>query len=120
LPITSIGISGEIVDQVHLALGGDGVEQAVAQPTRSRSMPAMRAASAPMIRRRTRYGGRIAEDEARGVVLVEQGVTVFRRELLFLSMRFGVLWQRPDRRSSQEIRAVRQPLDRIGLTQRAG
>src|SRR5215204_3943825 len=67
-------------------------------------------------------GGRIVEDEARGVVLVEQGGTVLRRELLLLVRRkgLGVLVGRNQIVvAGQEIRAVRQPLDRLGLTQRA-
>ena len=77
---------GEIVDQVHLALGGDGVEQAVHQLDQiglhagdraRRERTHDQAADAGM-------GGGIVEDEARGVVLVEQGVAVFRRELLLL------------------------------------
>ena len=91
---------------------------------RSGSMPAIaRGESAPMISAPDAgMGGRIVEDEARGVVLVEQGGAVFRRELLLLVRRegLGVLVGRNQVVvAGQEIRAVRQPLDRLGLTQRA-
>ncbi len=87
LPITSIGIAAaKSPIRSHLALGGDGIEQAVDQPDQIGLHAGDRA-------RRQRahdqpahagVGGRIVEDEARGVVLVEQGVAVFRRKLLLL------------------------------------
>jgi hypothetical protein len=115
---------GEIIDQVHLALSGNGIEQALDQPDQvglhagdraRRERAHDQAADAGM-------GGRIVEDEARGVVLVEQGGTVLRRELLLLVRRkgLGVLVGRNQVVvAGQEMRAVRQPLDRLGLTQRA-
>src|SRR6185312_10637130 len=65
---------------------------------------------------------RIVEDEARRVVLVEQGGSVFRRELLLLVGGKGArVLVGGDQIivARQEIRAVRHPLDRIVLPQRA-
>ncbi|MGY3422813.1 hypothetical protein ACVWZW_003288 [Bradyrhizobium sp. F1.13.4] len=86
---------GEVLDQLAITFGGDGVEQAVDELDDIRLHPRDRARrqrahdQAP----HARMGRRVVEDEARGVVLVERGVAVFRRELALLvrAERFCVL-----------------------------
>ena len=77
---------GEILDQVDLALGGHGVEQPVHQRDQVRLHRRDRARRQRAHDQPPHAGvrGRVVENEAGGVVLVEQGGAVFRRELLFL------------------------------------
>jgi len=74
-----------------------------------------------MISRRTRvWAGRIVEDEAGRVVLIEQGLAIFRQELAFLvgGERLGILVGGDEVViARQEIAAARHPLDRLVLPQ---
>src|SRR6202012_6277009 len=77
---------GVILDQVDIAFFGEAVEQPLPQrdeirlhrSNRARRQRADDQPPHPCLRRR------VVEHEAGGVVLVEQGGAVFRRELLFL------------------------------------
>ena len=88
LPITSIGMAdGKIVDQVDVVLCGEAVEQAVDQPDqiglhrcdRARRQRAHDQPPHPGV------GGGIVEDEAGGVVFVEQVSPYFGANSFFLS-----------------------------------
>src|SRR6185312_10899754 len=86
---------GEILDQLATSLGSDGVEQPVDQLD-DVALHAGDRAWRQRAHDQAAYAGmrgRIVEDEARGVVLVERRIAIFRCELALLvrAERLGVL-----------------------------